>query len=838
MAFDVKTIFTLIILINVVISLVLIFYKIFVGVKLSGLYLIYALGKLLQAIGLGLTLFREELPGAVFIILTNVFLYHGFSLEFFSFSTFGDKNFKKKLVLFLALAVLFSIIFAFNVHELLGFRIFISFLIFAIMALIAGVDLITVKPKSRMKRITAVMLLLVSFVMVFRALDALMSQYIEVLFMQSLSKTLAYAVYFVITFVFTINFILLSKEEDEQTIVSNGALLNNIIDNLPIGLEIFNAKGFCSNMNKSMKDILDLPSVKDVIGKFNILTDPICIANGIDKPYRKAYKGETINHEITVDFGLVENEYLTRKDKRIFQETIFPIFDEFKSVSHVVTLIWDLTELRNKEQELKLSKEKFELVFQSSPIGKALYNPDGHVLLINKKVTELFGYTIDEIPTIGEWINKAYPSPEEREKTIVRWEQYIQDKKGNSKEVLGFESTITSKDGIRKHIELNFEDIGDLRITTFVDVTDRKNYIDEIQRIKGLLAENERLFDMGAWEYNVDTQEMIWSDGLYNIHDFDKEEDIDHISESLKCYSDEDREKVDKAFQDCINKGTAYNLICRFTTRTGNEKWIKTITKPVFDSFNKVQGVIGVLVDISEHISIENKLKELNATKDKLFSIIGHDLRTPIGNLVQLADLMIAEAENITPDKFEEYIKLIKTSSEKSFELLNNLLDWSRLSIGSMSLSIDELNIYESIEGTAAMFKPMFLNKNISLINSIPKDLVLKADLKMIQTVFRNLISNALKFTPQGGTIELNVQTENGNAIISVSDTGVGMSESEVEKLFNSTDFISKNGTLNEKGSGLGLKLCQEFINLHNGCLRVKSEVNKGTTFYVCIPKV
>ncbi len=835
MAFDIKTIFTLIIIINIVIGLILVIYRSIIGVKFSGIYLTYASGKILQAIGVGFLLYREELSHTICIVLTNVFLYYSFSLEFFTLSAFGSKKTKKKLILFLSLATLFSIIFAINVNHSLEFRNFITFLNFAVMALVAGITLISVKPKSKIKKASGIMLIVVFMVMIFRSLESLLSQYTEVLFLQFFTQTLTFMIYFILTFIFTISFIFLVKEKDGQQIVSNNNLIKDIIDNLPIGLEIFDDKGFCVKMNKSMRDILYLQNINEVVNKFNILTDPISKANGTNEYYQKAFNGKTLTRESTVDFGLVDNEFKTRKDKRIFRETIFPIFDIDHQISHVVTLIWDLTDIRNKEKELKLSQDKFKLVFESSPIGKALYSREGSVLLINKKVTSLFGYTIDEIPTVEEWINKAYPIPEVRERTKLRWEQYMKDKSDN-KIVTGFETLITCKDGHKKHLELNYEDIGDLRITTFVDITERKAYIDKIQKIKELLAENERLFDMGAWEYNIETGEMFWSDGLYKIHDFDKNEDIDHITESLKCYSNEDRLKVEEAFTNCVNNGTSYSLVCLFTSKKGKKKWIKTITKPVYDKYQKINGVIGVVVDISEHIQTENKLKELNATKDKLFSIIGHDLRGPIGNLIQLSDLVIEQADDISPDELEEYIKLMKTSSEKSFELLNNLLDWSRMSIGNISIKKEKLTLFNCVDEIVAMFQPMIQNKNISLINSIPKDFVLKADEKMIQTVFRNLISNAIKYTSKGGTIELETLTENENTIISISDNGIGMSENEVENLFNTTEFYSKQGTHNEKGSGLGLKLCREFIELHNGNLRVKSELDKGTTFLVFIP--
>lgn len=172
---------------------------------------------------------------------------------------------------------------------------------------------------------------------------------------------------------------------------SNEVLLNAIIENLPVGLQIFDDKGFSFLVNRKQKELLGLPDQDEGIGTFNILTDPYSRANGSDREFRRAYQGEVIQKESEFDFGVPGNKWNTRRDKRFFNETIFPIYGSPDKVEYVVSLLTDITDTIKSEQELKKSEEKYRELFEKAPIGIFLTNSKGQILEVNPALAETIG---------------------------------------------------------------------------------------------------------------------------------------------------------------------------------------------------------------------------------------------------------------------------------------------------------------------------------------------------------------------------------------------------------------------------------------------------------------
>ncbi len=230
------------------------------------------------------------------------------------------------------------------------------------------------------------------------------------------------------------------------------------------------------------------------------------------------------------------------------------------------------------------------------------------------------------------------------------------------------------------------------------------------------------------------------------------------------------------------------------------------------------------------------KLKELNATKDKLFSIIGHDLKGPLNSLTAFSSLLLNHADKLT----KEDIKTLSTDLDKSLKnlmaLLENLLEWSRSQTGSIDFKPERFDISAVIKENLDLLQGLANNKKIKLVHESSNELMVNAHRYSINTVVRNLISNAIKFTPEGGSIT--ITTESSSIItVSVRDTGVGMAPSTVVKLFQLGSKISTLGTAKEKGTGLGLILCKDFVEKNGGKIGVDSEEGVGSRFYFSIPR-
>ncbi len=235
-------------------------------------------------------------------------------------------------------------------------------------------------------------------------------------------------------------------------------------------------------------------------------------------------------------------------------------------------------------------------------------------------------------------------------------------------------------------------------------------------------------------------------------------------------------------------------------------------------------------------IEKEAKLTQLNAEKDKFFSIIAHDLRSPLAGVLGLTEIFMEEVKETDNTDLVDMTSLLDNSVKKVYELLENLLEWSRMQRGLITLVPDKLLLNQWVDQNIALLSAKIESKKITVINNIQCDIIVEADAKMVDGVLRNLLSNAVKFTPTAGSIEVSGVKNGEEVIISFKDSGIGMSEDLQSKLFILSENTSRPGTDGESSSGLGLILSKEFIERSGGKLWVESEQNKGSTFYFSLP--
>ena len=236
---------------------------------------------------------------------------------------------------------------------------------------------------------------------------------------------------------------------------------------------------------------------------------------------------------------------------------------------------------------------------------------------------------------------------------------------------------------------------------------------------------------------------------------------------------------------------------------------------------------------------VVEELEEANKTKDKFFSIIAHDLKNPFHLMMGYSDLLIEDYDELSTAERKEYIGVIHESTQNTYKLLENLLLWAYTQKGIIKFKPEKENIYELSDETITVLSQAATEKSIELTNKVTNDIFVNIDKNMVSTIIRNLISNAIKFTPKGGKISIKAEpvTENKEFIkIIVSDTGVGIRPEVKCEIFELSGTISTKGTANETGTGLGLILCKEFTEKHGGKISVKSEIGKGSEFIFTIP--
>ena len=251
---------------------------------------------------------------------------------------------------------------------------------------------------------------------------------------------------------------------------------------------------------------------------------------------------------------------------------------------------------------------------------------------------------------------------------------------------------------------------------------------------------------------------------------------------------------------------------------------------------NEQNEFIIIVRDITNIKISQEELKALNVSKDKFFSIIAHDLRGPFTTLLGLSEYLATEIAAIPKDELVVISKNMFKAAKSTFNLLENLLQWSRVKIGRFNYNPEEIKIENIIHKMVDLYTANASNKNINIRTELPEDLIVYADINMMETILRNLISNAIKFTNIDGIINISTFVESEFAVIKVQDNGIGIPDSVKSKLFKIDQNISTQGTQNEEGSGLGLLLCKEFIEINKGKLIVESEVGKGSIFTFFLP--
>ncbi len=228
---------------------------------------------------------------------------------------------------------------------------------------------------------------------------------------------------------------------------------------------------------------------------------------------------------------------------------------------------------------------------------------------------------------------------------------------------------------------------------------------------------------------------------------------------------------------------------------------------------------------------LHRQVAELNATKDKFFTIISHDLKTPIASFNNLSGIVADYYEDLSEDEKIKHLKSLKHSSAQILTLLDNLLTWSRLQTEKITAHPDTIQLQTITTSEIENQKQLAEKKNIRIESNIPSELYANADADMISTVIRNLLSNAVKFTPENGRITLSASNYGELIKFDITDTGIGITKENQGKLFAVDKKLSTLGTANERGTGLGLNLCKEFVERNNGTLWFESEAGKGSTF-------
>ena len=507
-----------------------------------------------------------------------------------------------------------------------------------------------------------------------------------------------------------------------------------------------------------------------------------------------------------------------------------------------------VSESKKLEISLRLSEEKFRLVFENTSEAILFTQPDGAIQFANQEACRIFGFSNDEFQANGR--NSVVNLNDSR------LPEALEERKRTGK--FKGELTFVRKDGTIFPGELTsniyVDSLGIQRTSIIVRDETNRNLADEKLRKSEanymlLSKQFEAILDhIPGLIFYKDTKNNFIRVNKYlaQLHGKSKEElEGKNLSD---LYPKED---ADNYYQDdlaVINSGLArMNIIEPLETKNG-VKWVSTSKIPFVNTNGETIGVIGMSIDITERKLAEQKielkneeLEKSNAVKDKFLSIIAHDLKSPFNSIVGYCDLLVERVQEEDYDGIGKFAEIISQSSHRAVNLLMNLMEWAQSQTGRMEFNPEHFEMKSLINEMEFLFEDIAIQKNIILNKVLPITSPVFADKAMIGTVLRNLIANAIKFTEPGGKIMISAEVKRNGLTVSVADSGIGIPKNRIETLFSIDESYSTPGTNNEKGTGLGLILCKEFIEKHGGRIWVESNRDgssgkKGTSFHFTIP--
>jgi len=312
-----------------------------------------------------------------------------------------------------------------------------------------------------------------------------------------------------------------------------------------------------------------------------------------------------------------------------------------------------------------------------------------------------------------------------------------------------------------------------------------------------------------------------------------------------------DSPTINHAIKTCLKEKKSVVYEFKTKSRAGKELWAQTTLTPVVDKNGETINLIAIDSDITKLKLAEkeilqqkkeieeqrDKLAVSNATKNKFFRIIAHDLRNPISTLVSSTNVVFNDFDMFNREQTKNIMAQLNRLSQTTFNLLENLLDWSSTQTGEVEFNPKPVDIHFVVNENIELIRRKVEHKKIELNTALPDNLKAYADENMLKTVIRNLLSNAVKFTPEKGTIEILAKTKNDRISITVKDTGIGIDPNDLPKLFRIEQHHTTPGLSDEKGSGLGLILCKEFVDKNGGTITIESKPSKGTTITFTLKK-
>jgi PAS domain S-box-containing protein len=521
--------------------------------------------------------------------------------------------------------------------------------------------------------------------------------------------------------------------------------------------------------------------------------------------------------------------FLVRKDRSINDNNFIEAFARHSAV---------IIQRKLFEEDLIRSEEKYRGIIEK--LIDVFYRTDkeGFITLASPSCLKVFGYTsMDEV--IGKHLLMVYKDPAEGERFLS-----LLKERG---EVINHPVTVMKKDGseifMEATVRILLDDDGNYNGIEGItrDITDRI-------KIERSLVESEKkfrqAFDFASIGIAIISIEGKWlkiNKSVSDILGYTQEDLADKTFVDI-TFAEDIQSSLESVGRLLKGEMETFKIEKRYVHKNDSLVWSITSVSLICDDKGNPMYFIAQIVDQTKQKltdekvrSREDQLVKLNDTKDRLISIIAHDLKSPLSGIVGISEMMLDNHLKYDTGKSELFLRQMNSSLSNTLSLLDNLLIWAKAQTGQIAFTPRRILLNLVVEETFRLFESVAHHKKISMTFSGPYNTVVYSDEEMLKSILRNLISNAIKFSSQGGEINVSAFSDNEKTEIRIADKGIGMDAGMLNSLFQS-EPVSTMGTANEKGTGLGLVICREFIDRHSGKILIESEEGKGSCFIFTLP--
>lgn len=514
-------------------------------------------------------------------------------------------------------------------------------------------------------------------------------------------------------------------------------------------------------------------------------------------------------------------------------------------------------ELDLRTKALKESENRYRLAIEGTQDGLWDLNLVTNVAFISNNYEKMLGYDPGELPRSGDaWSSLLHPDDIEPAMKSLR--KYL------SKETEYYESTfrMKAKDGTYRWVvgrgKAEYDDHGKpIRIIGFnTDITERKEMEIklqqkniEYQRTNKELQETKQRYDyattvgkVGTWDWDIPSGDLVWSDEAYRLLGFQPGEIIPSYQLYLEMVHSDDREFLNESVQDAWYEKKPYNIDCRIIQKKGKEIICYVTGKVEFNKANEPIRMLGTIQDISERKQTERELiiskekaEESDRLKTAFLNNLSHEIRTPMNGIIGFADLL--RTKGLSKEKQRSFVDTIEKSGNRMLNLVNDLIDISRIESGEVSLTPVIFNLNQVIDDALLFFTPHTIEKGLKIDAKkglSDKKSEIYADKTKVEQILSNLIINAIKFTPNGG-IDFGYELKANKLRFWVKDTGIGIPEDKQDVVFERFMRIDSK-YYQAEGSGLGLSICKAYVELFGGEIWMESKICEGSVFYFSVP--